>query len=495
MLINPYIYAPTTASEFKMTIDTTETGGTTPADTFMLRLAVGPTNFTIYWGDGNSDVITTYNQAELTHVYAAGGSYQISIDGSFYGLNNGYADDGKMMSIDNWGTNVWGTCAGAFFYCDKLVANYSDTPDFSQVTNFSVMFQYCSLFNGSVDDWDTSSAIYMSSMFWLASAFNQPIAFDTSNVIDMSSMFRQSAFNQIINFDGSSLINATNMFISAPSMNSSVTITNSTLLENCSGMFSQMSSFNSAVTLTTTSVTNMSNMFAYSNAFNTEPRFNGGTSNVTTMSSMFINNLVFNHVLGFISDTSNVISMAGMFYNCYAFNQSVSGFNTSNVTSMFAMFQNCSVFNQPVPFDTGNVTNMQAMFFSCQQLNQAINFNTVNVNTMYGMFINCSQLISATLSDTSNVTTMLNMFAGTGTFNQDISSWNITSLTTASGMFSGNNGFSTTNYDLLLPAWDAYGTSSVPFHAGTAQYSAGAPATAHANMISRSWTITDGGPV
>ena len=55
--------------------------------------------------------------------------------------------------------------------------------------------------------------------------------------------------------------------------------------------------------------------------------------------------------------------------------------------------------------------------------------------------------------------------------------------------------FSTANYDLLLVAWDAYGTSNVTFDAGTPQYSAGAPATARQNMIDRGWTISDGGPV
>ena len=63
-------------------------------------------------------------------------------------------------------------------------------------------------------------------------------------------------------------------------------------------------------------------------------------------------------------------------------------------------------------------------------------------------------------------------------------------------MFSGNSGFSQTNYDLMLVAWDAFGTNNVPFHAGTAQYTApvSAPDTARTAMISRGWTITDGGP-
>ena len=84
------------------------------------------------------------------------------------------------------------------------------------------------------------------------------------------------------------------------------------------------------------------------------------------------------------------------------------------------------------------------------------------------------------------------MFRDASSFDQDISGFDITSLTNATGMLQ-NSSFSKTNYDLLLPAWDSYGTSSVSFHAGTAHYSAGAPTTAHDAMVVRGWTIIDGG--
>jgi len=497
MLIDSFIIS-SSSPEFKMTVDTTAAGGATAADQFQLKLANGPTNFTIDWGDGNSDVITSFNQAELLHTYAVGGSYQISIDGSFHGFNNQYHDDGKMMSIDNWGNNVWGTCANAFFYCQNLVANYSDTPDFSQVTDFTAMFQYCFLFNGSVDGWDTSSATHMVGMFFQASVFNQPIAFDTSSVTTMYVMFQQAAaFNQPINFDGSSLTTIQSMFAIASSMNSPVTITNSTLLDNCSGMFSQASAFNADVTLTTTNVTNMTSMFQYLPLFNGVITFNGGTGNVTNMNNMFSYAGDFNQPLTFLNDTSNVVKMGGMFKGANQFNQSVSSFNTSNVDYMAEMFKDCWVFNQPVPFDTSKLTTMYGMFFSCFAFDQAINFNTTLVTDMSYMFVNCSKLNSPiTFNDTSKVTTMLAMFSGCYLFNQDISSFDITLLTTAAVMLNYSNSFSQANYDLLLVAWNAFGTSSVPFHAGTAQYTApvSAPDTARTAMISRGWTITDGGP-
>jgi hypothetical protein len=113
------------------------------------------------------------------------------------------------------------------------------------------------------------------------------------------------------------------------------------------------------------------------------------------------------------------------------------------------------------------------------------------------MFQQCTNFNSLiTISNTSGVTDMSIMFYLCSSFDQDVSAFQINSLTTAASMFL-LSGFTQSNYDLLLPAWDAYGTSSVTFHGGTAQYAAfpSAPATARALMVGRGWTITDGGPI
>ena len=394
-LINSFVYssAPPVDTEFKITVDTTQAGSA--SDTFVLPLHSGTTSMTVYWGDGNSDVITAYNQAELTHVYASSGTYQISCDGSFAGIKfNNTGDKLKLSSIDNWGTNQFSNMQYSFYGCSNMVGTYSDNPDTSLVADMIGVFRNCTSFNSAID------------------------------------------------FDGSSLLNASVMFLGATSMNSAIAITNTTLLENCTSMFSQMSVFNQPITLDTTSVINMSSMFSGSSVFDSTLTF---------------------------SDTSNVLNFSSMFYFCFAYNKSVS-------------------------FDTSSGTNMSKMFAYCYGFNQSVNFTTTNVLTMQEMFRNCTIFNQPLLFDTSSCSSFLVMFYLAPQFNQDLSTWNISSLTTATSMFL-NSGFSTTNYDLLLPAWDAYGTSGVTFHAGTAQYNTGAPATARANMISRSWTITDGGAV
>lgn len=199
-----------------------------------------------------------------------------------------------------------------------------------------------------------------------------------------------------------------------------------------------------------------------------------------------------------VPDFSSVTDMSNMFSGCSSFNQSVSNFDTSNVTTMAGIFAGASNFNQSVSnFDTSNVTNMESMFNGCISFNQSVaNFDTSNVTTMYAMFYNTPNFNQSLANfDTSKVTSMAQMFQFSSNFNQDVSHFDITSLTTAALMFSGS-AFSNSNYDLLLVAWEAQvEKTGVTFHAGSAQYSAGAPATARNVLVTTStWSITDGGP-
>ena len=104
---------------------------------------------------------------------------------------------------------------------------------------------------------------------------------------------------------------------------------------------------------------------------------------------------------------------------------------------------------------------------------------------------------SLTLSGIDNwTTTRLKYMSGMfqeSPVNPDISDWDISVLTDASDAFDGSN-FSQTNYDKLLVSWEAQDTSNVQFNAGDAKYGSGAPATARAALVTRGWTITDGGP-
>ena len=191
-------------------------------------------------------------------------------------------------------------------------------------------------------------------------------------------------------------------------------------------------------------------------------------------------------------------SFTGLYYRTGTDKLKVSSIDNwgNNVwAAPYGSFQGCSNMTANYTDNPTLTGNMHYMFYQCSVFDGALEIDATNCTTMYQMFLQCSNLNSPiTFLNSSSVTTTQYMFYQCTVLDQDISSLDITSLTTATNMMI-SSAFSTTNYDLLLVAWDAFGTSNVPFHAGTAQYSSGAPATARANMISRGWTITDGGAV
>ncbi len=429
----------------------TDNAGTSNDDQITLPLsAAGTYNFRVDWGDDTYDTITAYDQAEVTHTYAAGaGTYDINITGTCSGwrFNDG-GDKLKFLDVMRWGNLLIGSENGQFYGCANLTGSYEDNLDTSSVTSMYAMFYSCSAFNQSVANFDTSSVTTMNYMFYSCTAFNQSVSnFDTSSVTTMSYMFRGcSVFNQTVaNFDTSSVM----------TMNS---------------MFSGCSAFNQSVS-------------------------NFDTSSVTDMAYMFYSCSAFNQSVANF-DTSAVTTMAYMLYICTAFNQSVSNFDTSSVTDMAYMFSSCSAFNQSVAnFDTSSVTTMNYMFRGCTAFNQSVsNFDTSSVTSMSYMFSYCSAFDQTVANfDTSAVTTMAYMLYNCTVFDQDLTNFDVTALTDAAGMLL-DSAFSQTNYDLLLVGWEAQVEQpNVVFHAGAATYGSGAPATARAALVTNGWTITDGG--
>ena len=98
---------PTPANGFKYSVNTSNTdAGSSNADQHTLPVGrSGTYSFDVDWGDGNSDNITAWNQAEVTHTYAASGTYTIEITGTFTGINFS-VDPLKLIEIFNWGASV-----------------------------------------------------------------------------------------------------------------------------------------------------------------------------------------------------------------------------------------------------------------------------------------------------------------------------------------------------------------------------------------------------
>ena len=149
----------------------------------------------------------------------------------------------------------------------------------------------------------------------------------------------------------------------------------------------------------TANVTNMEYMFSNCKRLAALDVSRFDTSNVTRMYAMFqsCEELTELNVSNF--DTANVTDMGFMFSQCRKLTElDVSGFDTSNVTDMWCMFQSCEGLKSldVSGFDTANVVQMEDMFARCSALVRIYaseRFVTNQVVTGNGVFNSCSALI------------------------------------------------------------------------------------------------------
>ena len=215
---------------------------------------------------------------------------------------------------------------------------------------------------------------------------------------------------------------------------------------NMSSMFRGMSNLTTLnlSNFDTSQVTNMDSMLASVSNLTTIDLSSFDTSKVTDISAMFydLSNLITLNLSNF--DTSRVTNMQDMFYGMRNLTTiDLSSFDTSKVTRMRAMFygmRNLTTLNLS-SFDTSKVTDMSLMFYNMSSLTtlNLSNFDTSQVINMYSMFDSVSNLTTLDLSnfDTSKVTNMSSMFNNmTNLTSLNVSSFNTENVENMSGMFS-----------------------------------------------------------
>jgi hypothetical protein len=219
-----------TMRPFTITIDTTKPG--TASNQFTLP-AEG--TYIVEWGDGTIEKLTTHPWPSAnysTHTYPSPGTYSIKIYGDlrkikFYDTNSSTSYDPlKLIEISQWGDIYWLDMTGSFYGCSNMVATYTDAPNLTGLqanvdyyTNryyrggLGSMFENCTLFNGTVNNWDVSEVGSLVSTF-MSSGFNQPINnWRFPHCPGVDGMFRSSPFNQdITGWDTSHVRTFTNLF-------------------------------------------------------------------------------------------------------------------------------------------------------------------------------------------------------------------------------------------------------------------------------------------
>ena len=143
-------------------------------------------------------------------------------------------------------------------------------------------------------------------------------------------------------------------------------------------------------------------------------------------------------------DTSNCTNMGYVFRDCYAITElDVSNFNTSKVTNMKSMFYNLNNLEEldVSNFNTGLVKYMNFMFYACLQCNiiGVENFDTKSCTNIQSMFYKCTGTNNFDLSnwDTSKITNMAYLFTN-ASGNVNLDGWNTTKVTTMQSMFAGS---------------------------------------------------------
>ena len=473
-------------------------GSSTATQIKLPLVSAGTYNFIVEWGDGSSSKITSWNQAETTHTYVLGGTYQMKITGICQGWT--FANTGdrlKLLEITQWGTLRPGDNTAVFMGCGNLkLDNVKGILDTTGMTSFYYLFQNCtSLVKvNRINEWNTSGITYMGQAFDSCINFNDNIGnWDTSNVTTFDRMFCHAGkFN---NGDSPDINkwNTANVTFMRFMFGADGTVPGGTYM-----------SFNQPIgNWNTSKVTNMSSMFGRNTEFNQ----NINTQEVTR-----------NNVTYLAWDTLNVTDMSFMFWILGAlgkFNQNIGNWNTSKVTLMNSMFSGQQYFNQNIgtravsvdgvtytAWDTLNVTNMSFMFnvssslgagvFNNSDANSFRNWNTSKVTLMNSMFSGQQYFnqnigtravsvdgVTYTAWDTLNVTNMSFMFnafssmnTNSGIFNNaessTISNWNTSKVTNMSSMFQNQvmfnqnlNTMITTINSVTYTAWDTLNVTNM----------------------------------
>ena len=467
--------------------------------------ASGTYDFTVNWGDGQSDVITSPTQPEITHSYSGAGARTISItpntaysvdhwsfgrrsssipnealtdifsfgDIKFYAnedifyscfnfntvanragvpnFQNRDIIDGFFFRNDNLGTTTepdfsgWGTFTGTGFQflrgdsvfpfsSSRVNVNFTFTP-----TSLGEAFFAQTLFNSPLSNWTVSSCNNFNKTFSFANSFNQPLPW-------------------VFSTDAAVSVNASEMFRDALVFNQDISSWNTSRFTDTSSMFesASVSAFNQDISSwNTDSITNASSMFE------------GATLFTSDLSNWFST--------GSLVNTAFAGGIINIFKNAVAFDGAVDGWDTSNLTSLASSFQGTSSFNQSLgSWDVGNVQLFIDTFKDSK------------------LFVG----LGLPGWDTSSAVSFAGMFNGASEFNQDLSAWNISSLTGAADMLTGTN-ISQENYEKLLIGWESQAPSiqnGVTLSDVPASYGNGKAKNARANLINNySWTISDNG--
>lgn len=164
-----------TSDRFIITVDTTKAGSAN--DTFVLPTTGAGYDAWVDWGEGGAEQNITGTPGNVTHVYAALGTYQIKIRGTFPRIFfNNAGDRLKLLYIDNWGAIAWSSMLNAFYGCSGMYGRWEDTPDLSAVIDLGGMLRGCGSMLKDIQSWDTSNVQNFFTLLYLVANYRSSLA-------------------------------------------------------------------------------------------------------------------------------------------------------------------------------------------------------------------------------------------------------------------------------------------------------------------------------
>jgi len=413
------------------------------------------------------------------------------------------------QDIESWKTSNVNNMSYMFQYCTNFNQNIGSW-DTSNVTSMDLMFLHCTNFNQNIGSWDTSLVTNMKYMFQHCTNFNQNIgSWDVSSVTTMYRMFVNTIFNNgassgsgdnPMNWDMTSNTNCQYMFLDCSNFNSPVNFTNTNNVTTFGYMFQGCSLFNQPINFNTSSSITYQGMFSGCSLFNQ----NIGSLNMTNLSSiglsysfLVLTNISitnFNKSLeGWASQSTPTLNMTivtdadynstgetyrNILINTYGW--SFTGGTLVN-SSLFQYTLPTSEYissDEPINNTDGSFTTLQKstevsglntivyrdfIFSDNGTTNDGLNLNAITTSTNMAVndfdSISLSRAGSSLLNYTGTVpsglpTLLLNssltrMFEGATNYNQDVSSFDVSTVTNFNASFKG-----ATNFNQNLESWD-----------------------------------------
>jgi hypothetical protein len=128
----------TTYFEVSVKTDNVSTGSTGVTQFALPLESTGTYNMVVFWGDGSSSVITTWNDSAVTHTYGVAGTYTVRVYGTLHGFRfNNTGDRLKLLTVNKFGDLFRFGNSGSYFYgCANMTFDAAvDTPSLAGTTN------------------------------------------------------------------------------------------------------------------------------------------------------------------------------------------------------------------------------------------------------------------------------------------------------------------------------------------------------------------------